>query len=320
MPKKAFITGITGFAGSFLAEHLVNNKDYSVSGTYLKDESLINVSPVKDHLDLFKVDLINEESVYAILEKIKPDLIFHLAAISSPANSFKNPTFTINNNISAEINILEAVQRLGFKNTRVLIVSSADVYGTVSEDNLPIDEETPFMPNNTYAVSKIAQDFLGLQYFLSYGISVVRVRPFNHIGPRQVPLFVVPSFAKRIAEIEKGLTKPTLKVGNLDTYRDFTDVRDMVIAYELILEKGTLGDVYNIGFGKDYKISDILEKLISFSSKKISVEVDKSLLRPSDTQKLVCDNSKLKTVINWEPKIEIEKTLQNTLDYWRHIV
>jgi len=176
------------------------------------------------------------------------------------------------------------------------------------------------MPTNPYAVSKIAQDFLGLQYFLSYGLKIVRVRPFNHIGPRQSPRFVVPSFAKQIAEIEKGKKENILHVGNLSSRRDFTDVRDMVAAYLLSLEKGDLGDVYNIGSGVSRQISKMLDMLLSLSSKKIDVEIDKSLFRPKDDPELVCDKSKFTKQTGWEPKIEIEKTLKDTLDYYRNIV
>ena len=201
-----------------------------------------------------------------------------------------------------------------------MVISSADVYGLVSKDDLPIKEQTNFMPANPYAVSKITQDFLGLQYFLSYKLKIIRARPFNHIGPRQSPHLVVSSFAKAIAEIEKGKREPVFDVGNLSAKRDFVDVRDMVVAYSKILEKGQDGEVYNIGRGASYQIKDILDKMLSFSSAKIEVKKDSDLFRPSDTPDLICDNSKLKKTIDWEPIIPIEKTLKDTLDYWRNII
>ncbi|MDP3987821.1 MAG: GDP-mannose 4,6-dehydratase [Candidatus Levybacteria bacterium] len=320
MVKKVLITGVSGFAGSFLADNLIQNEEYQISGTYLTDNSLQNVDQIKDKINLIKVDLMDEGKVEELIFSIKPDLVFHLAALSSPADSFKNPSQTITNNITAQINILEAIKQAGLIGSRILIISSADIYGAVSQDDLPIDEDTPLKPNNPYAVSKIAQDFLGLQYFLSYGLQIVRVRPFNHIGPRQSPHFVVASFAKKIAGIESGKGDGVLTVGNLDAKRDFTDVRDIVRAYVLTLQKGKIGDVYNIGSGASYKISDILEKLLSFSSAQIKIQKDQSLLRPSDTPELLCDTTKIRQLTGWEPQIKIDQTLKETLDYWREII
>jgi GDP-4-dehydro-6-deoxy-D-mannose reductase len=200
------------------------------------------------------------------------------------------------------------------------VVASAEVYGSVTKEDLPMGEDTPLNPTNPYAVSKLAQDFLGLQYFLSYGIKTIRVRPFNHVGPRQAPNFVISSFAQKIAEIEKGKREPILPVGNLEAKRDFTDVRDMVKAYSLIMEKGEFGEVYNIGSGRSYKISEILEMLLSFSSVKITVEIDKSLFRPIDDPELVCDSTKINKTTGWKAEIPLEETLKDTLDYWRNII
>lgn len=320
MAKKVLITGISGFAGSHLAEYLVNNTEYLISGTYLSEESFLLISNLKDKLELRKLDLTDKQNTFNLIADIKPDVIYHLAALSSPADSFKDPLSTLYNNISAQINILEAVQKLKLKDTRILIISSGDIYGSVSEKDLPIDEEVKFKPDNAYAVSKLTQDFLGLQYFLSYGLNIIRVRPFNHIGPRQSSSFAVSSFAKKIAEIEKRIRKPVLTTGNLNTRRDFTDVRDMVRAYALIVEKGIGGDVYNIGSGRSHKLSDIVEKLLSFSESKITLENDPSLLRPSDTPELLCNNMKIKKITGWEPQIPLGKTLKDTLDYWRNMV
>jgi len=316
---KALITGITGFAGSYLAEHLLT-KNYEVSGTYLTDDGLKNVENIKGKINLIKADLSEEKSVFDIVKKVSPTVIFHLAALTSPADSFKNPVATLNNNISLEVNLLEAVRKFNLLNTKILIVSSADIYGNVAPENLPINEETPLRPTNPYSVSKIAQDFLGLSYFLSYKLKIVRVRPFNHIGPRQSPNFAVSSFAKQIAEIEKGKKEAYLSVGNLEAKRDFTDVRDMVKAYGLAVEKGVDGEVYNLGSGISYKMSDVLSRLISLSSTKIEVRTDKSLLRPSDGQELICDNNKFKQLTGWKPEVSLDTTLKEALDYWRNII
>lgn len=317
---KVLITGITGFAGCYLAEYLLSTGKYNVSGTYLLPESLGNVRTIKDKLNLIKADLSQEKIVSNIIKDVSPSVIFHLAALASPAGSFNNPTETLTNNISLQINVLEAVRKHNLLDTKILVVSSADIYGRVAKEDLPIDEQTPLMPTSPYSVSKIAQDFLGLSYFLSYKLKIVRVRPFNHIGPKQSPQFVVSSFAKQIAEIEKGKRDSTLHVGNLDTKRDFINVKDIARAYVLATEKGKYGEVYNIGSGKSYKIFDILNMLVSMSQKKIKIEKDESLFRPSDNQELVCDTRKFQKLTGWKPKISIEETLKDTLDYWRNII
>lgn len=313
--KKTFITGITGFAGSFLAEHLIG-EGYEVSGTYLTDESLKNVASISNTIKIHKVDLQDAQEIRKIILGEKPDMIFHLAALTAPGESFENPSEFITNNIIVQVNLLEAVRKAQIS-PRTLIVSSAEVYGNVSVSDLPINEETELRPVNPYAVSKVACDFLGLQYFLSYKLPIVRVRPFNHIGPRQSPSFVVAAFAKKIAEIEKSSEEKSMKVGNLTAKRDLTDVRDTVRGYKLLIEKGEPGEVYNIGFGRSYEIKYLLDALLSFSNKKINVESDPELMRPVDVPELVCDNSKIKKQTGWEPKIPIEQTLRETLEYWR---
>lgn len=320
MQRKVLITGISGFAGSYLAEYFINEKDCSIYGTYLLEDSLSAIAEIKDKIQLKKIDLTKKDEVFELIRLIKPDFIFHLAALSSPGDSFKNPEATIINNVVAQLNLLEAVKKEKLIDTRILIISSGDIYGLVSKADLPIDEETNLLPSSPYSVSKITQDYLGLQYFLSYNLKVIRVRPFNHIGPRQSANFVLSSFAKKVAEIEKGKRKPILEVGNLETRRDFTDVRDMVVAYSLILEKGFPGEVYNIGSGVSYKIEDILKKLVSFSKNKIEVKIDPSLFRPSDVPELLCDNRKFKKITGWEQTIAIERTIKDTLDYWRGMV
>ncbi len=318
--KKILITGVSGFVGSHLFDYLVKDKEIKLFGTYYSDNSLINLGENKNRITLFKRDLRNTDEVEKIIEDTKPDEIYHLAALTSAANSFSSPNEVVLNNIASQLNILESVRKNKLLNCHILVVSSAEVYGDVKKDDLPINENIQFNPTNPYAVSKLAQDFLGRQYFLSYGLKTIRVRPFNHIGPRQSPDFVVSAFAKKIAEIEKRKRKPVLPVGNLNAKRDFTDVRDMVKAYVLIMEKGEAGDVYNIGSGKSYKISEILDLLLSFSDTKISIESDKSLFRPVDNEELVCDGSKMQKLTGWKVEIPIEKTLKDTLEYWRNII
>ena len=324
--KKVLITGASGFAGFHLIEYLLSQKKFELTGACHSEENF-NDSPLKEKIQWIKADLTDAENTFNLITKTSPDYIFHLAAASAPFESFKNPVLTFQTNVTSQINILEAVllchSREGGNpalNPRLLIVSSSEVYGGPESSQMPIDEHTPLNPSSPYAVSKIAQDYLGLQYFNSYKLECIRVRPFNHAGPYQKENFVVSAFAKQIAEIEKGKKEPQMLVGNLDSKRDFTDVRDIVRAYYLLIEKGIPGEVYNLGSGKNYSIKEILDTLLSFSSKKISVITDPQKFRAADTPDIVCDNKKLIELTGWQPEISLKKTLQDTLDYWRGIV
>lgn len=320
MAKKILITGASGFVGSHLIDFLLAHRSYDIVGTYLSEKSLRNLSSSAGKIETIRVDLQEKEHVLDLVKKTMPDIIVHLAALPAVGDSYERPMETIINNVSSELHILEAVKNLKLMNCRILVVTSADVYGKVSEKDIPIDEETPLNPTNTYAVSKIAQDFLALQYVNAYGLDIVRARPFNHIGPRQAPGFVVADFAKHIIEIEKGKKEPVMHVGNLSSKRDFTDVRDIVAAYALLLEKGGKGQVFNIGLGKSYKISTILDMLLALTKVKITVELDKKLLRGQDAPDRICDPRKFEKLTGWKPTIPIEQTLADTLDYWRQIV
>jgi GDP-4-dehydro-6-deoxy-D-mannose reductase len=319
--KKILVTGVTGFAGSFLAEHLLSQpSDQQIFGTYLSESGLKNVQHLQDSLTLTRVDLTDFESVKKLIEEVKPDEIYHLAAFPSPAKSFHDPAAFLQNNINGELYILESLKQLNMKDTKVLVISSSEVYGAVSAEDLPIDELTPLRPVSPYGVSKIAQDYLGLQYFLAYGLHVVRVRPFGHIGPRLSPDFAPSIFAKKIAEIEKGTREPVLTVGNLDGKRDLTDVRDIVRAYVLLLDKGNKGEVYNLGSGISYKIEDILHKLLENSSAVVTITQDPELLRPNDIPELRCNNKKITELTGWNPEISIDQSLEDLLQYWREQV
>ncbi len=228
--KTVLITGVTGFAGSFLAEHLLSQHLYTVHGTYLSEKSLQNIEAHKDSLQLHQTDLTDHEATEKLIGTVKPELLFHLAALPSPAASFKDPALFLQNNINSELYILEALHKQKLHDTRIMIISSAEVYGLVRNEDLPIDELTELRPVSPYGVSKIAQDYLALQYHLSYNLQTIRVRPFGHIGPRLSDQFAASAFAKKIAEIEKGTRQPILTVGNLTARRDLTDVRDMVRA------------------------------------------------------------------------------------------
>lgn len=316
--KKILITGITGFVGQYLAESLLSSGN-EIHGTYHSEEGLTRIAAIKDQLTLHQVDLTVKEQVDNLIAQVMPQEIYNLAAQSSPSQSLKDPAGTLTTNTLSELYLFEALKEQNLTDTRVLAVTTSEVYGLVTPKELPINEETPLRPISPYAVSKITQDYLALQYFLTHKLAIIRVRPFNHTGPRQQKL-VVPTFAKQIAEIEKGSKEPIMKVGNLKAKKDFCDVRDIVRAYILLMEKGIPGDVYNVGSGKSVQIQEILDILLSFSSKQIKVEVDPSLVRPVDVEEVICDHTKLTTLTGWKPEIPLEKTLKDSLDYFLKVV
>lgn len=318
--KKALVTGITGFAGSHLAELLVHEKQWDIVGIHASDRHLDNVASIKDDIRLEKVNLLDAEQTTRVVSEIKPDVIFHLAASASVGNSFERAAEYINNNSTSQINIFEAVKASNLLDTKIVVISSANIYGKVLPEYIPMNENTPFNPDNPYSVSKITQDYLGLCYFFAYKLPIIRLRPFNHIGSRLSPEISLARFAKQIAEIEKGLKEPVMQVGNLEAKRDFTDVRDMVRAYVLAAEKCEAGEAYNIGTGVSYKIGDMLQKLLDLAQVKIEVKSDENLFRPSDIPELRADASKFKHATGWNPTVPIEDTLQELLAYWRNIV
>ncbi len=268
---RALITGISGFVGSHLADYLLSHTDWQVAGTVYG--RLDNVNHLLDRLALYPAELSRLEVVRFIVEQTRPDYIFHLAAQPIAALSRHDPWFTLENNIRTQLNVLEAVAQTGLQ-SRVLVVGSGEEYGHVAAADLPIDEETPLRPTSPYAVSKVAQDYLGLQYYLSAGVPAIRVRPFNHIGPRQRRGFVAPDFASQIAEIEAGLRPAQVTVGELDVARDFSDVRDIVAGYYLALTQGEPGEVYNLGSGQAHTVRALLDTLIRLAGLQISVVQD----------------------------------------------
>jgi GDP-4-dehydro-6-deoxy-D-mannose reductase len=317
--KKILITGASGFTGCYLGEYLRALNKFEIFGTYNSEQSFEN-SPLKDKIHFKKIDLTNTQGVSNLISEIKPEYIFHLAAASSPQESFKNPLGTFHTNVDAQINILEAMRKNNLLKSKILIISSCEVYGYVKPKDLPVNEKTELRPSTPYAVSKVTQDYLGLQYFLAYKLQCIRARPFNHIGPRQTAKFVVSDFSRQIAEIEKEKKEPVMYVGNLEAKRDFTDVRDIVKAYYQLIEKGTPGEVYNIGSGISYSAKEILDILFEHSLSKIKIKIDPDKMRPSDMPDIFCDNKKLIDLTGWKPEIPLKQTLLDTLDYWRNIV
>lgn len=313
---KALITGISGFAGSHLAELLVRENNAEVFGMDLPEARGNNLAGIKDKVKIYRGDIRNASSVSKVIRNIKPDLVFHLAAQAHIPDSWVLPAVSLYTNIIGTVNLLEAVRRIR-RNARIHIACSAEEYGRVYENEIPLKEGNPFRPLSPYAVGKLGQDMLGYQYSQSYGMFIVRTRAFNHIGPRMSDSFAASSFAKQIALIEKQKQKPVIYVGNLESLRDFTDVRDIVKGYWLSLKKGKAGEAYNICSGKGHKIKDILEILLKFTKKQITIKKDKHRLRPSDVMALVGDNTKFSKETGWRPKIPLKQTLYDILTYWR---
>ncbi|NLE75192.1 MAG: GDP-mannose 4,6-dehydratase, partial [Chloroflexi bacterium] len=311
---RALITGINGFVGSHLAEHLLAHTDWQVFGTALG--RLDALQGIADRLTLFPAELSQAAVMERILDESQPDYVFHLAAQPLPAASKVDPWGTLENNIRLQLNLLEAVASQGL-GCRVLVVGSSEEYGAVKPADLPVNEETPLRPLNAYGLSKITQDYMGLQYYLSHGIPVLRVRPFNHFGPRQRAGFVAADFAQQIAAAEAGQQEPRVSVGNLDVSRDFSDVRDVVRAYRLLMVSGQPGEVYNVGSGQAYSIQELLDTLLSLSPQPIQVWQDPARVRPADVPSVRCDASKLKRDTGWEPRIPFAQSLQDVLGYWR---
>ena len=312
---KALITGISGFAGSYLAEFLLDKK-YKIFGTFYDKSTFSNLNGCMDKIEIFECDIRNYNNLKKIIEKVRPDEIYHLAAISFVPTSLMNPKLTFDTNLYGTLNLYQAVieQKI---NPKILFVGSADEYGIVNENDLPINENCPLQPVNPYSISKASADYLSHFYFKSYDLNIVRVRPFNHIGPRQSPEFVCSNFSKQIVEIEKGMKEPVIMVGNLEAKRDFTDVRDIVRAYWLAIQKGKSGDVYNICSGKAVSIKEILDKLLSMSKKNIKVKQDLNRMRSSDIPILLGNSTKFWKQTSWEQGIPFEKTLRYILGYWR---
>lgn len=306
---RALITGVGGFAGSHLADYLVQHTDCRIWGIS-RDTDMRRVPP---QVEWTNGDLRNRDAVVALLRDLQPDVIFHLAAQAAVPQSWRDPWGTLEVNIHMQVNLLSAMVELGLP-ARILVIGSEAEYGAVRPDDIPIDEDTPLRPTSPYGVSKVAQDMLGLQYFLSHKIAAIRARPFPHIGPRQRTEFVAADFARQIAEAELGLREPVVRVGNLAAIRDYTDVRDVVRAYWLLTERGEAGEVYNIGSGAPRSVRSLLDGLIAASSIPIRVEVDTARFRPIDMPLTVSDPSRLKAATGWEPQIPFEQTLRDILD------
>ena len=319
---RILITGITGFVGSHLVDYILANfPEVQIFGLARWRSPLDNIRHILDKIMLEFGDLLDPFSLKTILLRQKPDVIFHLAAQSYVPFSFSSPVATLNPNLIGTCNLLEAVKELKFAadyDPIIHICSSSEVYGQVKENEVPIKEDNPFRPASPYAVSKVAEDMLAFQYWLSWKIKTIRTRMFTHTGPRRGEVFAESNFAKQIAAIEVGLAPPVVKVGNLESIRTFLDVRDAVKAYWLLVDKCPPGEVYNIGGAETMTVGEMLNRLLKLSKvKNITVEVDSSRLRPSDVTLQIPCIDKFAAATGWKPEIKFNKTLEDLLDYWR---
>ncbi len=310
---RVLITGLGGFVGSHLAQHLLDSiPGVEIHGTIIEPYHDSAASRLACHL----IELRDSEAVVDLMARVQPDHIYHLAAQAFVPRSFEFPWETLENNILAQLNVIQACLRLNTR-PRILVISSAEIYGVVKPEELPLREDAPFRPTSPYSVSKVAQDMLALQYYLSHQLSIMRARPFNHLGPGQNERFVAPALAMQIARIEAGQQEAAIHVGDLSALRDFTDVRDIVRAYRLIMEKGTPGEAYNIASGKAYSIQTLLDTLLGFTSLNIPVALDPALLRPAEIPVLRGDATRLYNATGWQPQIPFEQTLLDVLNHCR---
>jgi GDP-4-dehydro-6-deoxy-D-mannose reductase len=315
---RVLVTGVSGFVGGHLAEHLIEMGDLvvglSASGRWPGE-----LSGLSRHVRIERCDLSDAGSDLAEqVARKQPEVIYHLAAQANPQASVADPRGTWALNLGGALNLLEAVKASGLR-PRVVLVGSGVCYGNPAPEHLPVSESCPLRPNNPYSASKAAADLLGIQHFLSHGTDVVMVRPFNHAGPRQSPSYVLSGLARQVAEVEAG-RRPRVEVGNLDVVRDFTDVRDVVRGYRLLAERGAAGEIYNLGTGRGTRIADALETLRGLARAPIDVHIDPARVRPVDQPLLVADASRLRAATGWEPRFSIDRTLGDMLDYWREAV
>ncbi len=313
---RVLITGLTGFVGSHLADYLLARDDVEVYGTHRWRSRLDNIAHMIGRVTLVECDLRDPSATRRALATVRPDRIFHLAAQSYVPTSWLLPGETLLGNLQCQLNLFEAVRDLALP-TRIHVAGSSEEYGLVLPAEVPIREDNPLRPLSPYAVSKVAQDMLAFQYWQSYRLHTVRTRGFNHTGPRRGEVFVTSNFARQIAEIEKGVREPVVRVGNLEALRDFTDVRDMVRAYWLALEHGEPGEVYNLCSGRGYTIRQVLDILLDLAHVRVTVSEDPARMRPSDVNVLLGDCTRFRRLTGWEPTIPFEVTLKDILEYWR---
>lgn len=309
---RVFITGATGFAGSYLVEDLLA-AGHEVFALYHPSTShqALPSHPLLQHVE---GDLLELASLKTAVFNARPDFIYHLAGQAYPARSWQDPAFTLAMNAGGTANMLEAAVKYG--RPRMVVVTSAEIYGPIQPEHLPLTEDTPPMPRHPYGVSKWTASQLVALYWRQYQLPVVEARPFNHIGPRQALGFVVPDFASQIARIKLGVQPPQLLVGNLEAERDFTDVRDVVRAYQLLAEGGQPGSYYLICSGQAVSIRHILDTLIEIAGVNVDIQFDPDRMRPSDTARLFGSYAKIQQSVGWQPVIPLTRSLADAFEHW----
>jgi GDP-4-dehydro-6-deoxy-D-mannose reductase len=309
------ITGASGFVGSHLVEHLLQSGSDDISGIASSPQSIEGLSSNLQHIHWYTGDLLDRYFTARTVSSVNPTHIVHLAGFSSAGKSFADPGAAINANIHGLLNIGVALKELGIS-PKIISVGSIEAFGE-PENHSNLNEMSPFRPRSPYGVSKAAQDLLGLQQFLEAGLKIATIHPSNHIGAQQKSSFVVPSFCRQIVKIERDKQAPNILVGNLSVIRDFCDVRDVVEAYVLALEKAQPGERYVVGSGRELSIEEMLNMLIAMSNRKIEIQIDPDLYRPADSKRIVVDASKFRAQMGWRPRITVEQSLRDILDYWR---
>tara|TARA_R100001082_G_scaffold110317_2_gene89944 strand:+ start:2742 stop:3749 length:1008 start_codon:yes stop_codon:yes gene_type:complete len=320
----ALITGITGMVGSHLADYLIANTDWKIYGLARWNDDLDNLNHLlpeinkKGRVELVYGDLNDLSSLIYTIQVTEPNYVFHLAAQSYPQTSFEAPLDTLNTNILGTAKLLDAIRKSDCRPV-IHVCASSEVFGQVPKEYLPIHEEVPFHPASPYAISKVGTDLIGRYYAQAYGLTVMTTRMFTHTGPRRGDVFAESTFAKQIAMIEAGQLPPVIKVGNLSSLRTWSDVRDAVRAYHMLVTVNpTGGEYYNIGGTFSCTVGDMLKHLVGLSTMEgIQVEVEQSRLRPIDADLQVPDTTKFTTHTGWTPEISFETTMQDLLDYWR---
>lgn len=309
--NRLLIIGGSGFVGGHLISEMKSELEYEIHVTVLPNEYI-----ERDDVAVHRLDITNEFQVKELIHEVRPDAVIHLAALSSVGLSWKRPCLTVNININGVLHVLNAIRK-ECKDAKVLLIGTSEEYGIIQEKCNPIEEEMPTNPQNIYAVTKNAQNQIGKLFSKAYGMNIVMTRSFNHIGPNQALGFVMSDFCKQAVDAEKGTGSQTISVGNLSARRDFTDVRDVVRAYRLLLQKGVSGETYNVGTGKAIEIRQLLDLIISKAKVKIKVEIDEQKFRPIDVPVIEANTKKIYELTGWKPKIPLSQTIDDTLEFYR---
>ena len=314
MTKRILITGAGGFVGKHLVEALLARGESDIFVSINKRSGGLEDLIPQDHIISSDLTILSEAA--NLIKTSAPDVIYHLASLSVVHSSNAEAGKVLTNNLALQYNLLESV-RLYASKARVVVISSGNVYGDADPSHIPMNEDCPLRPLNPYAVSKLSQEFLSLEYHLASALDVVILRPFNHTGSGQTTDFIVPMLGEQFVAIRNGLAEPIIQVGNIESKRDFTDVRDMCEAYILAADKGVSGEVYNIGSGVGVSVKEIIEEYENLTNQKVRVEVDPTKVRTKDVPILVCDSSKFRSLTGWSPRISLHDTLKSVLEYWK---